>query len=374
MNAIIYVILVVISILDYIINFSLLFTCSIFFYLVFEYLEQHLNEYKDLHPWVVGVASAITGLLLLETSIQFNNGVIVDIRNVIILISGFIGGPISIIVSSFLIGLFRIYLLGVSTTSIFAGLNTIILGLILSLLMKWKPISYRNMHYYLLYTILQIGIGIAFLDNNQNSRLSGIFILVVTSIPAFYTTLFVLHLIKKYFERIYIIERLAEIDYLTKLPNIRKFKNIIEEYIDHNENFTLLLIDIDNFRNVNSTYGHLIGDEILKQIGQYLKQFTLEHEGTTTARISGEEFYVSCKKVAPAFGLYYAHEISKLISQNPFFVSNEHKIPITVSIGIVNFPDNGKSISELASAADKALMKANLQGKKQIVHYNHLHT
>ncbi|HWI46675.1 MAG TPA: diguanylate cyclase [Rummeliibacillus sp.] len=365
--------MVISIILDYIINFSLLFTFVIFFYFVYEYLEQYRDEYTHLHPWVVGVASAITGLLLMETSIHFSNGVIGDLRNVVILISGLVGGPISMIVSSFLIGLFRIYLLGITTTSIFAGLNTMIMGLILSLLTRWKPISYRNMHYYLAYTIVQEVFGIVFLNTDNNSRLLGIFTLVVNSIPALYITVFVINLFRKQFERIRVIEKLAETDYLTDLPNIRKFKSIVEEYIENGENFTLLLIDIDHFRNVNSTYGHLVGDEILKQIGQYLKQFVREHEGANTARISGEEFYVTCKQVAPAFGLHYAHEISKLISQNPYFISDDHKISITVSIGIANFPDNGKSISELATATDQALMQATSQGKNQIIHYNNIH-
>lgn len=340
---------------------------------MYQFLEQYHDAYKDLHPWVVGVVSAITGLLLMKTSIHFSNNVIGDIRNVIILIAGLIGGPLSIVVSSVLIGLFRIYITGITTTSIFAGLDTTITGLILALFAKWKPISIRNMHYYLAYSIILFGFGIIFLSKDSESRLLGISTLLFTSIPALYITVFVLNQSRKQFERIHVIEKLADTDYLTDLPNSRKFKSIVDEFIVNREHFTLLLIDIDHFRKVNSTYGHLVGDEILKQIGYHLKQFVLEHEDTNTARISGEEFYVACKEVAPAFGLQYAYEISKMISQNPFISSNGRKIPITVSIGVANFPDNGKSIPELAAATDQALMKAVSQGNNKIMHYNNIH-
>lgn len=340
---------------------------------MYEFLEQFHDSLKDLHPWIVGVLSAITGLLIIKTSIHFGNGVIGDLRNVIILIAGLIGGPISIAVSSALIGLFRIYIIGMTTTSIIAGLNTIFTGFILALFAKWKPISYRNMHYYLAYTIIQFGFAIIFLSKDEKSALLGISTLLFTSMPALYITVFVLKLFRKQFERIDVIKKLADTDYLTDLPNSRKFESIIDEFIKNNEHFTLLLIDIDHFRKVNSTYGHLVGDEILKQIGQHLKQFVLEHEGANTARISGEEFYIACKQIAPAFGLQYAHELSKMISQKPFHSSDGRKIPITVSIGVANFPDNGKSISELAAATDQALMRAVSQGNNKIIHYNNIH-
>lgn len=354
-------------------NFSLLFTFVTFFYFLYEYLEQYHDKYHELHPWIVGIASAITGLLLMKTSIHYGNGVIVDTRNVMILIAGLVGGPISIAVSAILIGLFRIFLAGISTTSIIAGANTIFLGFILSLFSQWKPITFRNMHYYLSYMIVQVCIGYAITSKDLESRLLGISAFIIVNVTAFYATIFVLGLFRKQFERIRFIRKLAETDYLTDLPNSRKFKSIIDQHIENNDEFTLLLVDIDHFRSVNTTYGHVVGDEILKQIGQHLKKFVQEHEGTNTARVSGEEFYVICKHAAPAFGLHYAYEISKHIAKNPFIVSDGRKIPITVSIGIANYPDNGKNIRELFTATNRALMQAVSKGTSQIIHFNHIH-
>ncbi|MGX9133097.1 GGDEF domain-containing protein [Rummeliibacillus sp. JY-2-4R] len=360
-------------ILDLIINFSLLFTFTVFFYFVYEYLQQILDSYLDLHPWYVGVASAITGLLLMVTAIHFNNHVIQDIRNVIIIIAGLIGGPISIAVSSVLIGLFRIYIAGISYSSVFAGLNTMIMGLFLSLFAIWKPISLRNMHYYLVYTILQISIALALLSKDSEDLIF-IITLIINSVPALYATVFVLNLMRKRFDRIHAIEKLAETDYLTNLPNIKKFKSIIDEYLQNNEDFSILLIDIYHFREINTTYGHIVGDEVLKQIGKCLNQFVLEHDGMDTARISGEEFYVVCKHTAPAFALHYAHAISKQIHQNPIILSKGRKIQIAVSIGIANYPDNGEDIPSLIIATNQALDQAAMQGKNQIVHVNNVHT
>lgn len=358
--------------LDYIINFSLLFTFVIFFYFVYQHLAEYHDAYIDLHPWAVGVTTAIIGLLLMKTSIHVSNDVIGDIRNVVILIAGLIGGPISIFLSSLLIGIFRIYILGVTEVSIIAGLNTMFMGVILSIFASWKPITFRNMHYYLAYTIIQLGFGIVVLTTNMDNRLLGISSLFLSSIPALYTTVFVLNLFKKQFEQMNTIKKLAETDYLTNLPNIRKFKSILDESIENHHNFTLLLIDIDHFRDVNTTYGHIAGDEILKQVGQCLKQFAEEHEDAYTARVSGEEFYIVCKYAAPAFGLHYAYEMSKCISQSPFTIPDGQKVSITVSIGVANYPDNGKNIPELITATNQALQQAMSKGTSQIVHFNNI--
>ncbi len=215
--------------------------------------------------------------------------------------------------------------------------------------------------------------AIALLSKDSEDYL-GIITLIITSIPALYATVFALNLMRKQFDRIHVIEKLAETDYLTNLPNTKKFKNVIDGYLQNNVDFSILLIDLYHFREINTTYGHLVGDKILKQIGKYLNQFALEHDGIDVARVSGEEFYVVCKHAAPAFALYYAHAIRKHIHQNPFILSDGRKISITVSIGIANYPENGKDITDLVHATNHALKQAASQGKSQIVHFNNIDT
>ncbi|AMX00859.1 GGDEF domain-containing protein [Rummeliibacillus stabekisii] len=357
--------------LEYAVYFSLLFTFVISFYLAYQLLEQSTGIYKEFHPWIVGFAASITGLLLMKASTHFKSEYLIngDLRNVLLLLSGWLGGPISMGIAATLIGITRIYISGLSEISIHSGILTIIVGLILSLLAWWKPIKFRNLHYYLLLSILFYASSIAL--NAENWLISAVLLFII-SIPALYITAFVIRLLNNQFNKIHTIEKMVETDFLTGLPNIRKCKCIIDRYIQSEIPFALLLIDIDQFSKINMKHGVMVGDQFLRKIGELLKEFNREHPGSTSIRISGEEFYLICKDLPPASSLQYAYDISKSISKMSVDLEDGSSASISVSVGIANYPENGKTIYEIAQSTHDAFRLATTKGNNQIVHYNQI--
>ncbi|MEK4762039.1 diguanylate cyclase [Viridibacillus sp. FSL E2-0187] len=357
--------------LELVINFSILFTFVIFSYWLYESLEPYQDSFIELQPWIVGLVAGLTGLLLMGTAVHYQNDIISDSRFISILLSGLLGGPIAIALSSLIIGVFRIYVFGLSETSIFAGLNILVIGGVIAFISIKKPITFGNIYFYFTYIVFQVCIVFYILSDTRIHGLQNVIQTALFYIVSFYITLLVLKSIRNQFNRMRETEKMAETDYLTGLPNNRRFQQIIDDLLSNNVPFSLILIDIDSFKKVNKTYGHPVGDEILQQIGTQLKNY-VKTINAEAARISGEEFYIVCKDAVPAYGIHYANLIQSQIAKTPLVVSTGHVIPITVSIGICSYPDNGNTSKELAFSADKAIMQAIARGSNQLVHFNQL--
>ncbi|VEI05149.1 Stalked cell differentiation-controlling protein [Kurthia zopfii] len=355
--------------LGVIINFSLMFTFIVFSYFVLEYFREKQPFFIDLQPFIVSIISTIISLLLMKTAYPFDHGFIGDLRNVSILISGLIGGPIALLLTSILVGFFRMFFFEIGPTSFVSGATIIILGFIIFFVALKKQITYKNVHYYLIFqTVITCSI-VFFLESRITRIFEMITFAVITNVIGFYVTIFVLKLFYKQFERIRMIEKLAETDYITDLPNNRKFKEVFQETLKEEQPFTFLLIDIDDFKLLNKKHGHASGDEMLYQLACRLKTFAQEHDGFA-ARVGGEEFYILFYEAAPATAIQYATEIMIQVRDEPFKLLNGSSANLTVSIGLASFPDNGETIPELVDAIDHATMTASSRGKNNILHAN----
>lgn len=168
------------------------------------------------------------------------------------------------------------------------------------------------------------------------------------------------------------IHELAFYDILTELPNRNLLINQLDKSIArakrNNDYIALLLLDIDNFKIINESISHKVGDQLLQQIA--LKLSALIRKEDSVARTSGDEFIVLLDDLATSKGtviknaekiaLKIQHELSKVL------VIQEKEISITITIGIVLFPDDGHSSSELLKAADIALYRAKALGRESI--------
>lgn len=358
-------------IIGILINFSILFTCIILTYYIFELTQVHRLYHKEYQPYVIGVIATAISIILMKTSIPFDNGIIGDSRNICILFSGLLGGPIAILISSTLVGLFRIFAFDLSMTSFISGMNLIAIGLVMAFFTAKKPMTQRNIHFYLLFIAIEIMIVLFILQPNTIPAIRLTIIFLFTIISGFYITFAVMKLFHAQFERIRTIEKLAETDYVTNLPNGRKFQEIFQLALIEQQPFSILIIDIDQFKRFNRIYGHSFGDEILLNLANHLKIFAAANNGYA-ARASGEEFYLLCYDAPPAIGLHYATIFTHEISDMPFTLSNNTIVDVTISIGISSFPDNGKSIPELTQAANRATEFASRNGIAQISHANQI--
>ncbi|MFN1842000.1 diguanylate cyclase [Clostridioides difficile] len=152
----------------------------------------------------------------------------------------------------------------------------------------------------------------------------------------------------------------AQRDPLTQLYNQRVSQNLIEEYLcssDSKNNDTLLVIDIDDFKTVNDTFGHLEGNEVLVAVSKILLHNT--HDKDIVARIGGDEFTIFIKSLTKDLIIKITNDI--LNDASKIKVKDNHKI--TLSIGIAFTDDSTKLYKDLFSNADKALYLSKADGK-----------
>ncbi len=137
-------------------------------------------------------------------------------------------------------------------------------------------------------------------------------------------------------------------------------ENLINTSKRYNRKFSLLYIDVDNFKSINDTQGHDAGDILIRYIADQLSKSCREVD--FIARIGGDEFCMVAENLVDVGDIaYLAQRCCDAISR-PVTIENIEHIP-TCSIGISSFPDNGKSISTLLKAADTALYSAKESGK-----------
>lgn len=135
--------------------------------------------------------------------------------------------------------------------------------------------------------------------------------------------------------------------------------------------FSLLLLDIDHFKEINDTYGHPVGDRILQRLSHILKQSV--READVVARYGGEEFAVILPEATEEVSYRTGERLRERIEEEEFKVGSFNKtISVTVSGGVSSYPNDGESPQELIQKADEALYKAKQEGRNQIIHYQDL--
>ena len=159
------------------------------------------------------------------------------------------------------------------------------------------------------------------------------------------------------------VRHLAYYDQLTGLPNGTMMRDRVNQLISSAQRdlreFSLLFIDLDNFKNVNDSLGHHVGDLLLQTIAGRLRASVREMD--TVARMGGDEFVV----VLPEVGVEGAQQVArKIIGQvtTPFGIGL-HKVTMTTSVGIGVFPKDGNDIEAILKNAELALYQAKAKGK-----------
>jgi diguanylate cyclase (GGDEF)-like protein len=168
------------------------------------------------------------------------------------------------------------------------------------------------------------------------------------------------------------LERVASSDGLTQVANRRCFDDTLkvewQRLASEQGKLSLILCDVDYFKLYNDTYGHLAGDDALRQVAKTISQ-TVKHPADLVARYGGEEFAVILPNTDVEEAIIIAREIQTNISalQLPHPNSQISKF-ITLSLGVTTItPDNQSSAATLITAADQGLYKAKAQGRNCIV-------
>ena len=171
------------------------------------------------------------------------------------------------------------------------------------------------------------------------------------------------------------IHRLLAHDELTGLLTSKSFfselRHEAAEAESESRPFCVLMMDLDHFKEVNDTFGHLVGNKTLVEVGGVIKQSL--RSGDVAARFGGEEFAAFLLDADYAQAIVAAERVRSAIENHEFPVSHEPSTSgahrITISIGIASFPDDAKDPIHLVELADSALYRAKRSGRNRICAY-----
>lgn len=164
------------------------------------------------------------------------------------------------------------------------------------------------------------------------------------------------------------LEILASHDGLTGLQNHRTFHHNLQEELQragrYQHDLVMLMLDIDHFKRVNDTYGHLAGDAVLKALAHRVLAETRNVD--SVYRYGGEEIAILMPETHTAEAADIAQRIRRTIENHNFVLNEQQTINLTVSIGVASFPQQASSGDELVNAADQALYSAKQAGRNQV--------
>jgi diguanylate cyclase (GGDEF)-like protein len=166
-------------------------------------------------------------------------------------------------------------------------------------------------------------------------------------------------------------EKQAMTDGLTGLYNFRFFQNYLKKEMARAKRkggkLSILMIDIDHFKEFNDTYGHDVGDEVLKSLGLTLPK--LLRTADLVARYGGEEFVVLLPDTDSKGAEEVGSKVGKTLAELKIKEDSGIDLSITVSIGVATFPEHGTTPQEILKAADIALYGAKAGGRNRLVLY-----
>jgi len=159
------------------------------------------------------------------------------------------------------------------------------------------------------------------------------------------------------------LERLASIDPLTEIYNRRKFIEVCEielsRFARHHHEFAIFMLDIDNFKKINDTYGHDVGDVVIKKVADVIRHATRGSD--YFGRWGGEEFIIMSPDSDVEGRKILADKIVNIINQHEFDDIGK----VTISVGVTTVNETDKDLDDIIKRADQGLYKAKEFGKNQ---------
>ncbi|MEP6149186.1 MAG: diguanylate cyclase, partial [Nisaea sp.] len=163
---------------------------------------------------------------------------------------------------------------------------------------------------------------------------------------------------------------MALIDSLTGLYNRRYLetylKGLMDNAVERRKPLALLMLDIDHFKAVNDTHGHLVGDKVLKSVAEALINSLRSVD--MIARIGGEEFVVVMPDTSEEFAEAVAERLRHRVSETNVYCDGvEEPVTVNISIGLTMRTGDDKTVEDLMQRADKALYGAKNAGRNRVV-------
>ena len=176
----------------------------------------------------------------------------------------------------------------------------------------------------------------------------------------------------RFYQKTEELKKISITDSLTGLLNRRYFQERMSEEIErsrrHHLPLSLIMIDVDDFKRVNDSLGHLVGDEVLKVTARCLRNSIRTID--VAARYGGEEFTVILPQTTKADAQTIAERICAEVYRLELpFIKSDQKVVLSVSLGLATYPEDAETLEDLVRNADIALYAAKSQGKNRVIVY-----
>lgn len=316
-----------------------------------------------------GIFCGFTGILLIIYSIHIvENKTLIDLRAYAIMMASFTGGFLPSLIAAVIILVFRIVYFGLKLSSIIAVLQMILYLVIFYLIDKKVKLPRRSWFYKSIFSfIISIFSVYYLLQKLPDIKLILLQYSIVLAVAGILEYLLLDYVItsNELFRR-YKLDSTK--DFLTGLINTRQFDSILnmafERVRQNHESLSCLMIDIDFFKKINDTYGHAIGDLVLKELSGILQRSIRSID--VVARVGGEEFCVLLFQCPKEQTFEIALAINKSVQEHDFPIGDNQNIHINVSIGISMYPEMTDNLDVLKEKADTALYIAKRSGRNRV--------
>ncbi len=165
------------------------------------------------------------------------------------------------------------------------------------------------------------------------------------------------------------MEETSLTDDLTKLYNTRYCNQVLSEFIRERlptrAKISMIFFDVDFFKLVDDNYGHIVGSETLKLIGERVKEVIREKD--IAVRYGGDEYIIILPDTDKPTAAIIAERIRKVIEEKPFYAPEGRTFNVTVTLGVATFPEDALSRDDLIGRADKAMYQGKMTGRNKVV-------
>jgi len=315
---------------------------------------------------LIGLIAGLMGAFLLSNPLTLD-GVPIDVRLTVLLVALFYGGWIAGAVTSVLLLVVQgMLILPGDGPSVWWLLS---ISILLLLTERWMHQTSRGLKAFgvllssgFIYSTPVLYMSIGSDERFLKTLMAFLFLNSLTSVLLYFFFSHVQH----HFQELENERKLALTDDLTQLNNRRKLRRMLCQFEESNTSFTVLIFDIDSFKQINDTYGHEAGDSIIQQMGNLLTEYC--PKSGTLGRYGGEEFLLLLPRFDVEQTIHLAETIRSASASTLFWIDPVNTARVTLSIG-VSWYEGSCSRADVVHQADLALYEAKKRGKNQVATY-----
>jgi len=313
---------------------------------------------------IFGAMYGLLGITLMLFSVEVSPGILVDFRNLAVVISALYGSPLSAAISACAIVIFRLIYFGTTIPSIAASVTISLVCVGVAFIAYRNMAMSRKWFWAVVYSVVLSGSAIAIFVPNPRSIIS-------YAMGMFVVSLFIYYIAERFrwsSQKALQYRKEAIYDHVTELGNRRYFErsmnSVVNGALQYGEAFAILLVDIDHFKNINDQHGHLAADLVLQELARLFKATCRSID--IVSRYGGDEFAIVLLDSSRETALKIGQRIQTTVQHHKFPLNSGQSLSVTVSVGIACYPDSSSDPEEILPKSDKALYKAKEAGRNRV--------